>query len=111
MKAQFSSSPALPTTRPAPRLPSPASLAEPSAPSAAVSKSRAALRPKLESSAQATAGGGGLAVRDLSHKPQPAWGADPFSTRLQLEQHRLFAKAEARSPAAALQMYERVARA
>lgn len=56
-----------------------------------------------------TGGGGQLAVNDLSIKPQPSWGKDPFSTQLHLERHRLFAKADTQSPAAAVRMYKVVA--
>ena len=111
MKAEFSSSPPPALPRPAPRAPAGGSASGAPAAAAGVQKARAsALRPKADPTAERTGGGGALGVRDLSHKPQPSWGADPFSTRLQLEQHRLFNRPEPRSPAAAVRMYEGVSK-
>lgn len=56
-----------------------------------------------------TGGSAALAASDLSRKPQPAWGNDPFNTRMHLEQDRLFAKSDTGSAKSAMRMYNSVA--
>lgn len=71
-------------------------------------KTRAATKSAVRQN-ESTGGRAALAVNDLSRKPQPAWGNDPFNTRMHLEQERLFAKSDTGSARSALRMYNSVA--
>ena len=71
-------------------------------------KTRAATKSAVRQN-ESTGGRAALAVNDLSRKPQPAWGNDPFNTRMHLEQDRLFAKSDTGSARSAMRMYNSVA--
>ena len=96
------------TARPANRAVGPRTGPAPSSGPEEKSKARAVGKAAVRQN-ESTGGGGSLAVTDLSPKPQPAWGNDPFNTRMHLEQSRLFNKSDSGSARSAMRMYKSVA--